>query len=1119
MAGPVSMPTDPADMGVRRAALDVSRSFLVRAPAGAGKTELLIQRALACLARVEAPEHVLALTFTNKAANEMAQRVLGALQDAVAGKPPEPHQVETRRLAEAVLAADARMGWNLLENPSRLRFQTIDRLNLRFASRLPVLSGTGGQAEIEEDAQLTHGAAIDALLAEFEDDDLDAGDREALADLLAHADNRAATLREFLVALLGRREQWIDFVVADDVDVLDMNRALATLARSTLALVLETIAPEWRATVVGACREQSHEEALAWAVELHEWPAAEPGRVNEWRRLATLLLTQDDRLRKRLDKRSGFPPKTPATLAINGLLAELHEDGEADDIARVLAQVRGLPDPEYPQALEHFRRSVQRVLRRLLGHLRLVMAERGRVDFTEVALRAHLALGGGETASDLLLREDMRIRHLLVDEMQDTSRAQIGLLTKLTAGWAGDPERSLFCVGDPKQSIYQFRQADVAIFLDLWEKRGFNGIALEAVDLLANFRSDPAIVAWCNRAFAGVFPKRSDPYTGEIEFTPAVESREPRSGSGVTVHARVGRSGDAEASAVAEVVAATLAAHPGDSLAILVRARRHARPILRALRARGIRYGCQDIDPMGQTPAIADLWAMARALMHPLDRVAWVELLRAPCVGLAWEDIRRLVHGRLEAPLEDCLRDAPAEISPDGHRRIARLVGALVALAAPGWCTASLAARTEGLWLELGGAACIGATELEDARAFFALLRRHADGAGVDDVAALEHSLARLYAAPEPGDVTVMTIHKSKGLEFDTVLLAGLGEGAARDERPLLDYRQLPGGFLVVPRPARRSGDDTPEERLYRYTRALAADTQRAEAQRLFYVAATRARYRLHLFGHATATAKEGVKAPSGSLLERIWPAVAEHYAGLTEEAGGETAAVAEMPRAPRLPVDWQGPVAEPRFVPRDDRASRPSERAMHAVADEDAALREGQGELGRLVGVMYHALVERIAREGLERWPEDRLDAIAGSLRAGLRHLGLPEVLLEDGVAHVLRLARNTLRCPKGRWILAPRAWAVSEYALAGHRDGRWSAAVIDRAFDEDGVRWIVDFKTAGLDHAPDASGAFLADQRETYRPQLDEYEAALRALDPAVARYRKGLYFPALQAFVEID
>ena len=154
------------DQAARERALDTGRSFLVQAPAGSGKTELLIQRYLALLAHVERPEQIVAVTFTRKAAGEMRERITAALHDAHAGAPTETtHSARTRTLAHAALAQDARHGWRLLAHPSRLAVYTIDTLVATLARQAPVTSGLGGTPRYEERANPLYAQAVRSALA------------------------------------------------------------------------------------------------------------------------------------------------------------------------------------------------------------------------------------------------------------------------------------------------------------------------------------------------------------------------------------------------------------------------------------------------------------------------------------------------------------------------------------------------------------------------------------------------------------------------------------------------------------------------------------------------------------------------------------------------------------------------------------------------------------------------------------------------------------------------------------------------------------------------------------------------------------------------------------------
>jgi ATP-dependent helicase/nuclease subunit A len=196
-----------ADYDERRRALAPDRSFIVQAPAGSGKTELLIQRYLGLLACVEQPEEIAAITFTIKAAAEMRRRVLEALAAARTGpRPEEPHRALTWESARAVLERDAKLGWRLEQNAARLRVQTMDALCASLTRQMPLVSSFGAQPGVVEDASRHYREAARATLAMLEE----RGEAAAnVGRLLAHLDGDAGLAESLLAAMLARRDQWL----------------------------------------------------------------------------------------------------------------------------------------------------------------------------------------------------------------------------------------------------------------------------------------------------------------------------------------------------------------------------------------------------------------------------------------------------------------------------------------------------------------------------------------------------------------------------------------------------------------------------------------------------------------------------------------------------------------------------------------------------------------------------------------------------------------------------------------------------------------------------------------------------------------------------------------------
>ncbi len=253
---------------------------------------------------------------------------------------------------------------------------------------------------------------------------------------------------------------------------------------------------------------------------------------------------------------------------------------------------------------------------------------------------------------------DARLRHVLVDEFQDTSEAQVQLLQSLTAGWERGDGRTLFLVGDPMQSIYRFRNAEVGLFLDVRD-RGLGDIELEPLTLRVNFRSTQPIVQWVNQCFARVLPPRDDVLRGAVKYSESVAAPQATDEGGVHVHAFLRSSRRFEAQTVADIIERRHAEKPDARIAILVQGRSHLLDIVAELARRGIRFQATDIDPLGARPAVLDLLALTRALAHLGDRAAWIGVLRAPWCGLTLADCLALLGGDRHASVPRLLREEP----------------------------------------------------------------------------------------------------------------------------------------------------------------------------------------------------------------------------------------------------------------------------------------------------------------------------------------------------------------------------------------------------------------------------------------------------------------------------
>ncbi|MBI2508970.1 MAG: PD-(D/E)XK nuclease family protein, partial [Betaproteobacteria bacterium] len=552
-------------------------------------------------------------------------------------------------------------------------------------------------------------------------------------------------------------------------------------------------------------------------------------------------------------------------------------------------------------------------------------------------------------------------------------------------------------------------------------------------------------------------------------------------------------------------------------IAVLVRNRGCLEHIVPALKRANMRFRAIEIEHLGAKQVVQDLLALARALAHPADRIAWLAVLRAPWCGLALDDLARLAEGAVEYTLWELLRDDArgAGLSDDARARLTRardVLGAALAQRLRG----GLRERVEGAWLALGGPACVeSATDLEDAGIFLDHLAVNEEAGDIADLAALEESLDKLYALPDVGAgddaIEIMTIHKAKGLEFDTVILPGLDRTPGRSGPPLFVWKERPGETLLLA-PVKQAGER--KEPIYDYVRGLEKEAEDNEAGRLLYVAATRAQSRLHLLARAGAEgegADATVKTPAKrSLLAKAWPVAEAALAkALKDGASDARAPVLNVVQGRgghellRLARGWTLPAAPAPVPGRMQEESRGPETEIEF---------SWAGELARHVGGVVHRWLQRIADDELKGWDAARVAALRDAYRRELVARGVPDGDLGAATARVAAALANAVTDGRGRWLLGPQRDARNEHRVTALFGGERVNLVIDRTFrDADGRRWIVDYKTGSHEGAD--IEVFLDREQERYRAQLARYAAAMTGAEGGML----GLYFPLLRGWRE--
>jgi ATP-dependent exoDNAse (exonuclease V) beta subunit len=579
---------------------------------------------------------------------------------------------------------------------------------------------------------------------------------------------------------------------------------------------------------------------------------------------------------------------------------------------------------------------------------------------------------------------------------------------------------------------------------------------------------------------------------------------------------------------------------PEGSIAVLVRAKTHLQPLVAELRQSGpeLAYQAVEIEALDQRQAIQDLLALTRALHHRADRVNWLAILRAPWCGLVLADLHALAADDHRSTIWQLMQDDArlSRLSADGQQRLAHVRSVLAeAYAHQGqhrprrW--------VEGIWQALGGPRCLqDASEAQDVTAFFALLDS-AEHKGSLDLDRLDEAMAKLFAAPDPkgGAIQLMTVHKSKGLEFDTVLLPGLHRTLRGNDRGLLLWEEvllgaadddsqahLAEALIVAPLPRRKPAKGAPPS-AYDYLQEFEKRRAAHEGQRVLYVAVTRARRQLHLLAKVKPSDKEGevCKTPAkNTALAQLWPALGTQFEAAATEQHSQAHAQQSVESSIKVDTGdtppfqpWLTRLAQPTINPP---LIIPPGYIKEDAGNDDLDSLEENRSLEAHVGTLIHRYLEIIATDGLGKWSLTRIQALKPRFQRWLRQQGHDEKECVTGTEKIARHLAITLESEDGRWLLSSHQQAAAELALSAPINGNPRSQIIDRSFIHQGIYWVVDYKTAELHDADDAS--FISKQLGQYHEQLTNY-AQLMANTASTPIIRRALFFTGLGRLVEVE
>ncbi|WP_207461430.1 double-strand break repair helicase AddA [Azospirillum sp. SYSU D00513] len=1140
-----SLPLDP-NVAQRRAS-DPQASVWVGASAGSGKTKVLTDRVLRLMLAGTQPSRILCLTFTKAAAAEMSIRInrtLGiwatlpdeALEDRLFDLCGERPSREARLTARRLFA-------QVVDCPGGMRIQTIHAFCQSLLRRFPLEAGLAPHFDVMDDRTAA------GLLAEARDSVLHAGranpdtplgravDRltadlnaEEFADLLSELTSERGRIDRILTQHGGpegrdevERRRRLEATIRAVHGTLGVEpgvteASILTEACADGALDAPTLREACRALSAGSATDQER------GIGIQQWLDAAESRVKAFHAYAKLYLTAEGSPRKTLITKKAAGSAPHALLAL---------EQEAARIVSLMERVKSAGVAASTSALLTLAEA-------LLGAYESRKAGKALLDYDDLILSANRLLRGRDGVPAVpwvLYKLDGGLDHILIDEAQDTNPEQWQVVSAIAEEFFSDigaraeqgVVRTVFAVGDEKQSIFSFQRADPAEFARM--RRHFQDRARlaerswEAVDLDISFRSTSAVLEAVDAVFAlehakdGVASETNPAirhrafrrgHAGLVELWPPVKPAEaPEPAPWAPPVAR--EAADSPSSRLAAVIADTIRGwmdrgerlesrgrpiRPGDVMVLVRRRTGFVNALVRALKDRAVPVAGVDRMMLTEQLAVMDLMALADFLLLPEDDLTLATVLKGPLIGLTEEDLFTLAHRRRGTLWQALVRRAEEDAAYGPARRYLGELLARTDFAAPyeffagllsAPCPADRASGRRAILRRLGPDA---QDPLDEFLAVCLAFEKTEPPSLQNFLAWLAASEAEIKRELDQGggQVRIMTVHGSKGLQAPIVFMPDTLGSPTQSPSVL-----WPDEDCAVPLFAARRGQ---EDKLCAEARARANRRRDQEYRRLLYVALTRAEDRLYVCGY------QGKREPA----EGCW------YK-LVERALEEVGVPHEYDFTGLCPDGWNGTgwrLSEPQTaVPKDDGAGAGKVHADHgappwltAPAPEEPepsrpltpsrpegvepAVRSPLGEDDGLRfkrGILVHRLLQT-----LPELEEPLREAACRRFLARPSHDLTPAQ--QDEIASE---TMAVLRHPDFAHLFGPDSRA--EVPVVGVVEGRALAGQIDRLVLRDGTVWIVDYKT----NRPPPR--LVEDVPPVYLRQLAAYRAAVAEIYPGRA------------------
>lgn len=1027
----------------RLCAIDTQKSFVVRAPAGSGKTELLVQRVLNALLSVSAPSSCLILTFTQKAVSELQSRIT-----KIFIRKDEDLLPQTAQLKRKVLIHAKQQKWPITTFWYQIKVRTIDsyfiELVTKFSPQMKFDNSTIGVSP-EQQSRLI----VEAFFKEF----LVSNPDQKLLELCAAFENSFSQLQNLLQELYLMREVWLINVLKNE-EYLPQSEEFFKDQVSSFLNIFEG-------------EEENLEQIYLWISSyLEDIPVCKFDgdevleQLSLWKVLANLLMTRTGGIRKRFTKHQGLVADKDLLpwhskddkKSIIQLISQLQEKLQAEpELIKFLDIVQIWPE-KFSQGfyLEHW----LYVLKKLIAYSQVYKDTYNLIDYSDVTLELWTLLHSADSWPAVCATLEKDITHLFLDECQDLSYIQFNILKKVISTSAFDHEKSFFVVGDPQQAIYHFRGSEVGIFQS-FECLKIDGISFENLTLRSNFRSSQKLVNFFNQCSDIFFAKESYPFLG---IDKALDASSTKTIAYSTLESKCFIDPIDEAIDIVLDIKKSTEQCKEMTIGVLARDRKSLKPIINQLKIFKVPFVTTGIYHLFDIEQLFDCYSLVRIVLEPENKSFWLSALRSHFLGANITDLQKFYTNERESFFSEPLDSTFSLVFQSHYQKLSQHYQRFIPF---------IDREKLNIWLEkffksFGYLDYISLSQYELwIKLFLPFKNLSPTKIAWEDV---EEHLRRIpVEVSSDCHVHVMTIHQAKGLEFDKVYLPNLAAALPNMKSKLLHSLKTPKDFLWSIYPP-----SDKECQTFSFCQAVASLHQKHEAMRLLYVGITRAKAHLYVSYNQENNYGNNFKSV---LEELIGFEEHEKIAYVPETSTSKLRPI--LPFDHSLPtLDWRG------FKFNEEPLSEVSEKQVSRCQ--------------RVLGLTWHKILQH-----QKSWPLNLKALDSQLLVETFYSYGALEDDLKRLMSSFSKVYTQVINSSIGKFIFdTTHIQSYSEYPLLVLSKGKLVKRVIDKVIiDRNNQVWIVEIKTSSITELDNETA-------EVYIKQLSQYESYLNKLFKTRAR-----------------